>query len=219
MTRTESFKKLVAIDVETSGINPFRHQILSLALVPLDRSKSPLELYINEGEPEWQRIAADYFEESRPAWEAYGRSASEACAALSSYIGTVFGEQITVVGHNVGFDVAFLRQLAFRAGLDQLPLISHRVIDTHTLLYLLYLSGVIPEDALSSDGAFRHFDIRPQASARHTAIGDALATRELFIRVLELWNGTSAIMTVTANQGECGDALEPSITSPKSRRR
>ena len=194
MTRTESFRKLVAIDVETSGINPFRHQILSLALVPLDRSKSPLELYVNEGEPEWQRVAADYFEEWRPAWEAYGRSASETCAALFSYIETVFGDQITVVGHNVGFDVAFLRQLAFRAGLDQVPLISHRVIDTHTILYLLHLSGVIPEDALSSDGAFRHFDIRPQASARHTAIGDALATRELFMRVLELWNQASATL-------------------------
>ena len=194
MTRTASFEKLVAIDVETSGINPFRHQILSLALVPLDRAKSPLELYINEGEPEWERIAAGYFDESRPAWEAYGQSASEACAALSSYIETVFGDEITVVGHNVGFDVAFLRQLAFQAGLNEVPLISHRVIDTHTMLYLLHLSGVIPEDALSSDGAFRHFDIKPQASARHTAIGDALATRELFIRVLELWSRASATL-------------------------
>jgi len=192
MTRTDSLRNLVVIDVETSGINPFRHQILSLALVPLDLSKSPLELYVNEGEPEWQKTAAAYFEESRPSWEAYGRSASEACAALSSYIETVFGDKITVVGHNVGFDVAFLRQLAFRAGLDQVPLISHRVIDTHTILYLLHLSGVIPEDALSSDGAFRHFDIRPQASARHTALGDALATRELFMRALELWAGASA---------------------------
>ena len=194
MARTEFFQKLVAIDVETSGINPFRHHILSLALVPLDPSKSPLELYVNDGEPEWQRIAANYFEEWRPDWEAYGRSASDACAALSSYIETVFGEEITVVGHNVGFDVAFLRQLAFRAGLAQVPLISHRVIDTHTILYLLHLSGVIPEDALSSDGAFRHFDITPQASARHTAIGDALATRELFIRALELWDRASATL-------------------------
>lgn len=194
MARTEFFQKLVAIDVETSGINPFQHQILSLALVPLDPSKSPLELYINEGEPEWQGIAADYFEEWRPDWEAYGRSASDACAALSSYIETVFGEEITVVGHNVGFDVAFLRQLAFRAGLAQVPLISHRVIDTHTILYLLHLSGVIPEDALSSDGAFRYFDITPQASARHTAIGDALATQKLFIRALELWDRASATL-------------------------
>ena len=186
MTSVDSFQNLVAIDVETSGINPFRHQILSLALVPLDRSKSPLELYINEGEPEWQRIAADYFEEWRPAWETYGRSATETCAALSSYIDTVFGDHITLVGHNVGFDIAFLRQLAFRAGLDQVPLISHRVIDTHTILYLLHFFGVVPEDALSSDGAFRYFDIRPHPSARHTAIGDALATRELFLRILTL---------------------------------
>ena len=197
MASTEFFQRLVAIDVETSGVNPFQHQILSLALVPLDLSKSPLELYVNEGEPEWQKIAADYFEGSRPTWKANGLSASEACKALSSYIENVFGKQITVVGHNVGFDVAFLRQLAFRAGLDQVPLISHRVIDTHTILYLLHLSGVIPEDALSSDGAFRHFDIRPTASARHTALGDALATRELFARVLELWDQASAILATS----------------------
>ena len=102
--------------------------------------------------------------------------------------------RLTVVGHNVGFDVAFLRQLAFQAGLNEVPLISHRVIDTHTMLYLLHLSGVIPEDALSSDGAFRHFEIGPQAFARHTALGDALATRELFMRVLELWDRASATL-------------------------
>src|SRR6267142_2412170 len=92
----------------------------------------------------------------------------------------------TPVGHNVGFDVAFLRKLAFLAGKEEVAELSHRAIDTHTILYMLYLKGLLPREALSSDGAFRHFDVKPTNGDRHTALGDALATRELLLKALSL---------------------------------
>lgn len=191
MMREEAFEDLVVVDVETSGINPFKHQILSLALVPIDRAKPTLELYIREGEPEWQDVAAAYFRNSLATWRNEGRSPKAACDALVRHIESAFEGPVTMVGHNVGFDVAFLRQLASRAGLDQLPLISHRALDTHTILFLLYARGIIPRGALSSSGAFAHFGIGLEPGTRHTALGDALATRELFIRAVELLEGIS----------------------------
>ena len=39
--------------------------------------------------------------------------------------------------------------------------------------------GLVPDAALTSDGAFKHFGIRVDEPQRHTALGDAITTREL----------------------------------------
>lgn len=189
-----NWDRLVAVDVETTGVNPFRHRILSAAFVPLDGATPNLDLYIRSDEPEWQSEARRYFAAFQTKWESEGISPRAACQRLQEYVAHHFHEPITLVGHNVGFDVAFLRQLAYLAELDQLPLVSHRAIDTHTILFLLRMRGLIPEDALSSTGAFSHFGIKIQAGERHTAIADASATRELFLRAISLlWNSETAL--------------------------
>ena len=183
--------RLVVVDVETTGVNPFRHQILSLALVPIDSSKPSLEIYVRCGELVWQNRALEYFSQYQSIWEAESISPHLACDQIKTYLSTHFDTPVTLVGHNVGFDVAFLRQLAYRAELDELPLVSHRAVDTHTLLFLLHSWGRIPDQALSSSGAFAHFGISIPRNERHSAIGDAVATRELFLRVMSMLLTTS----------------------------
>lgn len=180
---------LVVVDVETTGINPFKHDILSLALVPIMGDRPPFEIFIEVENPTWQATARQYFQSSWVTWRNTGRSASAVCSALESYIQEHYGRRITLIGHNIGFDVAFLRQLAFRAGRDELPLVSHRFVDTHSLLFLLHILGAIPKEALSSSGAFDHFGITPAAGSRHTALGDARATRELFVQIVSMFRG------------------------------
>jgi DNA polymerase III subunit epsilon len=107
---------------------------------------------------------------------------------IEEYVRTTFGgEEVTLVGHNIGFDVAFLRKLAFEGGREQLAGISHRALDTHTLLYVLALENRIPVSATKSDGAFRHFGIQVPPSKRHTALEDARATRALLLAILDLY--------------------------------
>lgn len=72
--------------------------------------------------------------------------------------------------------MAFLRELAFLAGKDEVDYVSRRAVDTHTLLYTLYARGDLPRAALRSDGAFAHFGVKDAEQHRHTALGDALAT-------------------------------------------
>jgi len=178
---------LLVIDVETSGLNPFRHDVLAVGLVPVTRDIPPTVVYVRPSRIQWDDYAQRNFNRYAAQWEAGALPPSEACDAIERYLANAFpGRRVTPVGHNIGFDVAFLRKLAFLGGRDELAGLSHRAVDTHTLLYVLVLKGRLPAEALTSDGAFKHFGIKVEDSLRHTAIGDATATRELVLRLLEL---------------------------------
>lgn len=178
---------LVVVDLETSGVNPFRHDVLALALVPVNSALPPHVVFVKPPEIRWTEYARANFAKFAAEWERNAVSPVEACASIESYLASTFGGQAaTPIGHNIGFDVAFLRKLAFLGNRDELPGLSHRAIDTHTLLYVLAASGRIPASAVSSTGAFTHFGINVNDNVRHTAFGDAVATRELFCRIVEL---------------------------------
>lgn len=180
-------KDLAVIDIETSGINPFKHEILSIALVPLTLTIQPCVIYVRSSDIVWSPYAKKNFEKFAAHWDKDAVPPVDAYQAIQNYFEQSFGnESVTVIGHNVGFDVAYMRKLAFLAGKDELPGFSHRALDTHTMLYLLFLNGKLPQTALSSDGAFEYFGIKISDKDRHTALGDALATRELVLQLLDM---------------------------------
>lgn len=175
---------LVVIDLETSGVNPFQHEVLSVAIVPLTLSAPPCVVYVRSQEIQWGQFAKKNFEKFSSVWNERAVPAIVAVEMIEQYIKQTFAEStVTAIGHNVGFDVAFMRKLFFLAGKDELPRISHRALDTHTMLYMLYLKGQLPASALSSDGAFEYFGIKVSEKNRHTALGDALATRDLVLEI------------------------------------
>lgn len=180
-------ERLVVLDVETTGPNPGIHDVLSLALVPLDSRIAPLSIYVNPMGPTWTAYARRLFEQYRLDWEASAVRPEEAFERIDHYLVANYGaEPVTPVGHNIGFDLSFLQQLALKVRRPEgFRNLSHRAVDTHTLLYWLFLQGRIPREALSSDGAFRYFNIQVNEGQRHTALGDAEATRQLFMRILE----------------------------------
>ncbi|MBY0473653.1 MAG: 3'-5' exonuclease [Nitrosomonas sp.] len=180
---------IVVIDLETSGINPFQDEVLSVAIVPLTLPAPPCVVYVRPQHDEihWSQFAKENFKKFAANWKEKAVPAVVALEKIEQYLNQTFGQGcVTAIGHNVGFDVAFIRKLVFLAGKNELPGISHRALDTHTMLYLLYLNGHLPASALSSDGAFEYFGIKISESNRHTALADALATRELVLKLLEL---------------------------------
>ncbi len=179
-------KNILVIDVETTGINLSSDDITALALVPLDDSIEAFEGYVRTAETKRKLSGAalTYFLNYEASWEAHAKRPAIVLQRLVEYIAKHFSGPITLVGHNVSFDQAFLRKLAAESGVD-LESISHRSLDTHSWLYLLYLAGAMPREALSSDGAFREFAIAMDIGVRHTALGDALATRDLVLAILK----------------------------------
>jgi DNA polymerase III epsilon subunit-like protein len=182
---TPDFGNLVVVDTETTGENPFIHEILSAAFLPIALEER-LEVHVKVNDnASWTSYGRDLFSNFEEQWTADAVDAAEAVRRIEEFIQDNFqGEEINLVGHNVAFDRFFLARLASRAGATSIRGISHRTIDTYSLLTILQLLGRIPKSATSSSGAFSYFGIEVPKSQRHTAMGDAVATKQLFLRVL-----------------------------------
>ncbi len=182
-----SINHIVILDTETGGLDPLEHSLMSVGLVTGDGERR-LELHVAEPDI---RTTPRALEVNRldPAWiRAHGLPPAAAVEAIEGFLNALpVPRPVLVAGHNVAFDVAFLRRLYRQAGRPLPEDFGHRTIDTHTLLWALTTRGRLPSDVRGSDRAFAHFGIAPPDEARHTALGDALATRELLLRLLELF--------------------------------
>lgn len=182
---------LLFIDTETGGLDPRKHSLLSVALVVGEgnRVANSLEVLIRH-EP--FVVSAGGMKVNRIDLVRHAASALDPEMALG--VLNVFLEQhfphrckpIILAGHNVAFDQAFLG--AFLEGLGHAlePRFSHRAVDTHSIASALRDAGKLPLENLGSTNLFAHFGIEVPEEKRHTALGDALATFELYWKLVEL---------------------------------
>ncbi|MFN3202631.1 MAG: exonuclease domain-containing protein [Bradymonadia bacterium] len=184
---THTLSRVVVLDTETGGLDPWSNSLLSIGLVSGDGAHRT-EIFVAEPEivitPESEkihRLSARWIGE-------HGISPAQACEAVEAFLAqcTVDGRAPIIAGHNVAFDLAFLRRAYHIAGRPLPNALGHRTLDTHTLLWSLVARNRLPPETCASDGAFAHFGIAPPEEARHTALGDALATRDLLARLLEM---------------------------------
>lgn len=179
---------LLFTDLETTGPNPFLHQPLSIALVTQDERVPPCVVHIRVAEAIWSDYGRRNFASFQDEWTAAAVDPAECAVRIEDYIlRALDGRPAILVGHNVGFDLAFIRKIAFLVGKEMLQGISHRSVDTHSLLHVAWRQGKIPASALNSDGAFEYFGIEIPTVRRHTALGDALAVRRLYGCLMHLF--------------------------------
>lgn len=181
-------KRLLFIDTETGGLDPGKHSLLSLALVVWEDEKliDPKEWLINDGNFIVTKEALavnkiDIREHRRTAMKP-----SKAIEEIFEYTEKHFPQErkIVLAGHNVHFDANFLKVFFSQNNVNFSQHFSHRIIDTSSILYYLYMAGRIKERAISSDEAFALFEIKVEG--RHTALGDAIATANLFSKLIHL---------------------------------
>ena len=182
---SSALKEILIIDTETSGVNPQVHSILSLGVTPL---VGEFEEHFFISEPEViadprsmaiHGISLDWLSEN-------GESPALVCERFERAVNHQGTSSVILAGHNIAFDIAFMKRLYRVANRAWPSMISHRSLDTHTMLWQLAVAGRIPFDACSSDGAFKHFDCSPPTELRHSALGDAIATKELFLKLLDI---------------------------------
>jgi DNA polymerase III subunit epsilon len=180
--------RLLFIDTETGGLDPDKHSLLSLAMVIWEDMEiiDSQEILINDGILSATKEALSINKIDLEKHKQSAISSSQAIEKIFLFISKHFPRQrkITLAGHNVHFDANFLRYFFAANNQNFSKFFSHRIIDTSSILYYLYLAGHIKRRAISSDDAFSLFDIKVEG--RHTAIGDAIATAKLFTRLLDL---------------------------------
>jgi DNA polymerase III subunit epsilon len=182
--------RLLFIDTETGGLDPGKHSLLSLAMVIWEDMEivDSQEILINDGILSVTEEALSINKIDLEKHKQSAVSSSQALDKILLFICKHFPRQrkITLAGHNVHFDAAFLRSFFSANKKDFNEYFSHRIIDTSSILHYLYLAGKMKQRAISSDDAFDLFDI--EVEGRHTAIGDAIATAKLFTKLLSLLN-------------------------------
>jgi DNA polymerase-3 subunit epsilon len=181
--------RLLFIDTETGGIDPNKHSLLSIGLVVWEIGKKIIdstEILIKHDEYYITSTAQSINKFEKHQHEINAVSPKEAIATMLKFCNLYFEKNLLVplAGHNTQFDVGFLKVFLKENNRSYNELFSHRIIDTYTLLRSLFYSGKISEDIASSAQAFRYFDI--YVDGRHTAKGDAIATVELYNKLLEL---------------------------------
>jgi DNA polymerase-3 subunit epsilon len=184
--------RLLVIDTETGGTDAQTNSILSLAAVVWDNARTSVEFDVAIVEPilsvtpkamEINRI--DLAEHAK-----HGVPPAVAVELFNTFLLENFPTEImshakvVLSGHNIGFDVAFLKRLYVLGGGNFDEMFSHRLLDTAGIVRFLSLAGLTPLASAGSSEAFSHFGIVVPDCDRHTALGDARATADLLTKLV-----------------------------------
>lgn len=187
--------RFVALDCETTGLDPVKDAIITIGAVTVqdgailleDQYEALLKFAYNTSSVVIHGITAEEAAE-------HGMDEAEALAGLLKYL-----KDGVIVGHHIGFDVEILKNACQRRfGLE----FKNRWLDTMDLTLHLERDGVFEANEITAplkrnleasadfarsrdfslDGLCRRFGVEPHD--RHTAAGDAFITAQIFIKLL-----------------------------------
>lgn len=187
--------RLMFIDTETGGLDPRKHSLLSVGVVVWDDSFGELfaeEYYIRYENYCVTKTAAriNHFDETKQ--KEISMDPNHVVEKLIDIKKRFFEqyESIPLAGHNISFDVQFLRQLFDMCGRSYEKLFSHRLVDTYSIIKFLTDCRLVPKTVNSSASAFKYFGIT--VNGRHTSLGDAKATMQLYAKLLAVLRSQTA---------------------------
>ena len=172
--------RFVVLDCETTGLNPTTDRIITIGAVGVengeiviqDSFEALLKVLSNTGSVTVHGVTRD---ESR-----MGMDEPQALELLLEYL-----KDGVIVGHHIGHDIASLdagyeRHWGFR--------LQNRCLDTMYLALHLQETGAFPgrpaQRHFTLDALCSMFGIAPHG--RHTAVGDAFLTAQVFLRLRAL---------------------------------
>ncbi|MBK7078522.1 MAG: 3'-5' exonuclease [Myxococcales bacterium] len=189
------------VDLETTGLDPSRHDIIEIGIVRVDaRTLEVLDEYEalvapeRLGEAQLDALAINGF--TTAAWE-HALPLREALLEVAPLL-----EGALVAGHNVGFDWAFLEAGFRRAGLA-LPNVDYHRLDTASLAWPLVVTGELPSMSLDPLAKLLGLE-RPHP---HRALADARCSLEVARRLVERMRAGGVVTGLPADERQICDAL------------
>ena len=169
--------EFIALDTETTGLDPDVDRILSVGALRLVdgriRVRDSLEIF----------IAQEHFDHRSTPIHGILRQGphpripeKQALERLVAYVGDAI-----IVGHHINFDLLIIRRALWR---HTLPELNNPVLDTGVLYGKTLLKSPVlqKKEAYSLDELARKFDL--SCRDRHTALGDAYITAMAFLKIL-----------------------------------
>lgn len=186
-------EKIVAIDVETSGLSKgndvaANHQIVSIGLIVADRNFKELDSFYCEikwnGESHWDSKAEKVHGLSLEHLEEHGLSEEDAAVEIAEFLLKHFTPEsfLFFLGHNVkSFDLVFFNKLMHK--FDIYFKIGHRAVDSFSVGFSCFGTD-------NSDATFKLFYDERKA---HNSLEDARMAlgvcRNVRVMMEELING------------------------------
>lgn len=178
-------------DTETGGLDPNKHSILSLALVHWvdGRLENAQNWWIDEGDFIVTRSAMKINQIDLRQTDSFWLTPKEICndVKLFIYDNTIKENNGSFIkpilgGHNTPFDIGFIKRLFRLGGLEYS--FHYHYVDTLPVARYLKDTGKIQVEKTHLTSLCDYFGIKNQGE--HTALGDALATAEVYTKMLQL---------------------------------
>lgn len=181
--------RFVFIDTETGGTDPQKHSLLSIGVVVWEKDNgiiSQKEFFVKSKQYVVTREAQGINKFDIETHEKFAQEPKIVINELITFLYNYFPENAAfpLVGHNVQFDINFLKEFFKKNGRSFNSYFAHRSIDTYSIFKAMTIAGLIDKNLNSSADAFRYFNIKVQR--RHSALYDSIATVELFEKLLSL---------------------------------
>ena len=181
--------KILFIDTETGGLDAKKHSLLTIALAVYKDGAILSESEYKVKHKEYI-VTPKALEVNNINLIEHDKKASEGSFIVQQiimYINRNFrrDEKVIIAGHNIEFDNGFLAKLFDDENEVWSKLVSHRKIDTCSLINYLMVTGKIDLKSASLEESIKYFKI--ETEARHTAEADVRATIKLFECIGELW--------------------------------
>lgn len=186
------------IDLEMTGLNPFRHGVIEVGAIAMNDHFDivgeffmdlcpPVDIVIEPDALEYNGFTLDRI----AAWRSYG----EFCEAFQVFVDTYFvsDQKPILVGQYVTADISFLQSVFYLAGYPQLFMrLGNDILDTksianeHNAIARYNKKPLVFESTSLSKPWWLKDRLKIRWHEAHTARWDVMATREVLIKFLRL---------------------------------
>jgi len=187
----ENKMKLLFFDCETSGLDPIKNDILTLAMIIEIDGEVKEEVYLEIQPFNWDTITDEALQVNGLKREqiktflepkdAYKKIVSLFSKYINKYNKT---DKFIAIGHNTVFDVQFLSEF-FKKNGDKYfgSFVDYHYLDTMQILNLMKYAGVLQIENVKLVTASAKFGI--DLTEAHNSMADIKATKELFKKLMD----------------------------------
>lgn len=180
-------EKILFFDVESGGLDDSKHSLLSLGFVVFMNNKiiDEMEIFIKKEHYHVDKEAMVINKIDLEQLKKNGIEEKEALIKIRNFIQLHFPNKRALLGgHNIYFDIAFLKKLYRENNENFSELFEHRTIDTCSIMKFLYFCGKLPKEIQSLTSASKYFNIKLNEKKRHGALYDAELTSKVFTKLI-----------------------------------